>query len=157
VARAAGDRARAAARYREALEHVLRLPDPGEARPVLFRDAGDEPGAALALEGTAELVASARPALALRLAGAAAALRARALQPLTPAEREALDAGLAGARQSLGPDEAGRAAAGGGAAPIEETVLLALEALAALPDDPGGLPITTAASRLTGPYSSPSL
>jgi hypothetical protein len=129
VAHAAGDRARAADRYRAALELAGRLPDPGEARPVLFRDAGDPPGSALALEGTAELVAAARPALALRLAGAAAALRARARQPLTPAEREALDAGLAGARQSLGPDEAGRAEAGGGTTPIEEAIALALEAL----------------------------
>jgi predicted ATPase/DNA-binding winged helix-turn-helix (wHTH) protein len=133
VNHAAGDAARAAARYAEVLELAQRLPDPGEARPLLFRDTGDQPGVALALEGTAALIAPSEPALALRLGGAAAALRERARQPLTPAERAALDARLAGARRRLGADEADRAWSAGRDAAIEETLSLALAALATLP------------------------
>ena len=74
VAQAAGDPGRAAGLYRDVLELARRLPDPGEAHPVLYRDTGDQPGVAVALEGAATLIAPDRPALALRLAGAAAAL-----------------------------------------------------------------------------------
>jgi hypothetical protein len=75
----------AAARCRETLELALPQSDPGEERPVVYRDAGDQPGVAVALEGTAGLCASPAAALALRLAGAADGLRARSHQPLTVA------------------------------------------------------------------------
>jgi predicted ATPase/DNA-binding transcriptional regulator YiaG/Tfp pilus assembly protein PilF len=136
VAQASGDPAGAAARYRAALELARRLPDPGEHHPLLYRDVGDPPGMALALEGTAGLCAPAAAALALRLAGAAAALRERARQPLTAPERAALDRALAAAREHLGPDEAAQAWAAGRAAPIENVMALALEALAAMPQGP---------------------
>jgi predicted ATPase len=128
---AAGDAAGAAARYRATVELVQRLPDPGEVHPTLVRDANDPPGAALALEGTARLVAAAQPALALRLAAAAAILRRRTQQPLTAAEAAALERPLAGARDRLGP----AAAVLDGAsqtAPLEATLALALAALEAL-------------------------
>jgi predicted ATPase/DNA-binding winged helix-turn-helix (wHTH) protein/class 3 adenylate cyclase len=130
VAQAAGDGARAAALYREALEHALRLPDPGEEHPVLYRDTNDPPGAALALEGTAALLAPDRPALALRLAGAAATLRERTRQPLTADEREALDRRLGEARGRFGPAEAARLWARGADAATAEAISLALGALA---------------------------
>jgi non-specific serine/threonine protein kinase len=129
VTQAGGDPAGAAARYREALELARRLADPGEAHPVLYRDTGDQPGVALALEGTAGLCAPAAPAPALHLAGAADALRVRARQPLTAAERAALDRALAAAREALGLDEAEQAWAAGTAAAIEDVIALALEAL----------------------------
>ena len=130
VAQAGGDLVRAAARYGETLRLAQRLADPGEAAPVLFRDAGDQPGVAVALEGTAALVAYARPAQALRLAGAAGALRARARQPLTAGEGAALDRALAPARRRLG------SAAPGPDGAIEEAMALALEALEALDGHP---------------------
>jgi predicted ATPase/DNA-binding winged helix-turn-helix (wHTH) protein len=133
VTHAAGDPARAAARYGEVLELVQRLPDPGETHPLLFRDTGDQPGAALALEGAAVLIAPSRPALALRLAGAAAGLRERTRQPLTPAEHAALDARLTGPRRRLGAGQAGKAWSTGRATALEETVALAIDALAKLP------------------------
>ena len=133
VTHAGGDPVRAAARYGEVLALVQRLPDPGETHPLLFRDTGDQPGAALALEGAATLIAASRPALALRLAAAAATLRERTRQPLTPAERAALDARLAGARRRLGAAQAGKLWSNGRAAAIEESVALALDALTKLP------------------------
>ena len=117
VAQAAGDAARAAALYREALRLARRLPDPGEAHPVLYRDTNDPPGVALALEGTAALVAPDQPALALRLGAAAADLRERTRQPLTPGEQEALDRWLAGAARPARPRRGGAVAGGGGRAP----------------------------------------
>ena len=115
---------------------MVQLSDPGEAQPVLYRDVGDQPGVALALEGTAGLVAPAAPDLALRLAGVAGALRARARQPLAAAERAALDRALAAARRALGPDRAKQAWGSGRAATVEDAMTLALEALAAVPRDP---------------------
>ena len=129
VAQAAGDHSRAAGLYRTVLDLARRLPDPGEAHPVLYRDTGDQPGAAVALEGAATLIAPDRPALALRLAGAAAAHRQRARQPLSATERAALDRHLAGARQRLGPARAARLQAAGGQDGAVESLTLALEAL----------------------------
>ena len=136
AAQAAGDAARAAALYHEALRLARRLPDPGEEHPVLYRDTNDPPGVALALEGTAALVAPDRPALALRLGGAAATLRERTRQPLTPGEQEALDRWLADARGRLAPEEAERVRAEG-ACPTAEAISLALGALA--PTTPLGI------------------
>ena len=127
---AAGDAPRAAALYHEALRLARRLPDPGEAHPVLYRDTNDPPGVALALEGTAALVAPDRPALALRLGAAAADLRERTRQPLTPGEQEALARWLAEARGRLTPDEAERLRTEG-ACPTAEAISLALGALEA--------------------------
>jgi hypothetical protein len=136
VALAGANQARAAAQYREALELARWLPDPGELHPVLYRDTGDQPGVALALEGAAALCARTAPALAMRLAGAADALRDRARQALVAVERTVLDQALTTARQSLAPAQAEQAWAAGRAAAIDDTIALALEALAALPQDP---------------------
>ncbi|HEX2326133.1 MAG TPA: hypothetical protein VHQ00_12110, partial [Chloroflexota bacterium] len=133
VAQAGGEGARAASRFREALDLARRLSDPGEAHPVLYRDVGDQPGVALALEGAAALCAPAAPALALRLAGAAEALRERARQPLAAAEHTALDRALGAAYRGLGAEQAEQAWAAGRAASIEEAMALALSALAAVP------------------------
>jgi DNA-binding NarL/FixJ family response regulator len=68
-----------------------------------YRDAGDRQGVARSLEGCAGLAAAAGPAAqAVRLAGAAAALRAAAGTPATPPERRSLDRHLAAARAALG-------------------------------------------------------
>jgi predicted ATPase len=136
VAEAGGDSATAVARYHEALDLAEHLPDPGEMHPVLYRDVGDQPGVALALEGTAALRARETPGVALRLAGAAAALRERARQPLADPERAALDGALAAARRALGSEAAAQARATGQAAPIQDVIALALEALAAVPPPP---------------------
>jgi tetratricopeptide (TPR) repeat protein len=130
VAQAAGDGALAATRYREALELARELPDPGEVHPVLYRDTGDQPGVALALEGTAGLVAASAPNSALRLAGAADALRDRARQPLAAGERATLDRTLAPARRALGPAQAEQAWADGRGASAQDAIALALGALA---------------------------
>jgi hypothetical protein len=129
VAQAAGDAPRAAALYSEGLQLALRLPDPGEAHPVLFRDTNDQPGVALALEGTAALLAPAEPALALRLGGAAATLRQRTRQPLTPGEQAALGRLLAEASARLDPDEATRRWTQGADTAAAESISLALGAL----------------------------
>ncbi len=69
----------------------------------LNREIGDRLGLAYCLEDYAGLAAARGAAeLALRLAGAAAALRAEVGTPLPPAEQEALDRQLAGARAALG-------------------------------------------------------
>ena len=96
------------------LDLARRLPDPGEAHPVLYRDTGDQPGAAVALEGAATLIAPHRPALALRLAGAPPPTASGPASPLRGAERAALDRHLAGARQRLGPARASRLQDAGG-------------------------------------------
>jgi DNA-binding CsgD family transcriptional regulator len=76
---------------------------------ITYRDAGDRQGVARGLEGCARLAATKElVTLAVRLAGAAAALRAAAQAPLSPPEREALDRHLPAARARLGT----RAAAG---------------------------------------------
>jgi non-specific serine/threonine protein kinase len=129
VAQAGGDLVRAAARYGETLRLAQRLPDPGETAPLLFRDAGDQPGVAVALEGTAALIAYARPAQALHLAGAAGALRARARQPLTAGEGAALERALAPAHRRLGSAAAGTAREAGQDGAIEGAIALALDAL----------------------------
>jgi predicted ATPase/class 3 adenylate cyclase len=130
VAQAAGDTTRATALYREALELARRLPGADETQPALYRDTGDQPGVALALEGTATLIVPQQPALALGLAAAAAALRDREQQPLTPAEDEALRRQLAQAVSHFGaggvwPD----LVSSGTAMTVKEAIGLALEAL----------------------------
>ena len=136
---AAGDAAGAAARYRATVELVQRLPDPGEAHPALIRDTNDPPGAALALEGTARLVADAQPALALRLAAAAGVLRRRTQQPPTAPAAADLARRLAGARARLGPAAAVLDSASE-TAPLEATLALALAALEGLAPPAGAAP-----------------
>ena len=136
---AAGDAAGAAARYRATVELVQRLPDPGEAHPALIRDTNDPPGAALALEGTARLVADAQPALALRLAAAAGILRRRTQQPPTAPAAADLARRLAGARARLGPAAAVLDSASE-TAPLEATLALALAALEGLAPPAGAAP-----------------
>jgi hypothetical protein len=84
------DDARARALLREAL--------------ITYRDAGDREGVARSLEGWARLAASeGLAAQAMRLAGAAAALRAAADAPLPSQDASALDRHLARTRATLSP------------------------------------------------------
>src|SRR5262249_30127447 len=84
------------------------------------------------LEGTAALLSPDRPGLALRLGGAAAALRERTRQPLTPGEQEALSRRLDEARRRLDPGEAARRWAQGAGAPTEGAIPRAGGARAAI-------------------------
>jgi predicted ATPase len=74
---------------------------------------GNSWGTALAMEGLAGLEAAAQPESALRMAGAASAMRQSINRPLTPAERTLLAAWLAPARQAVSPQTAQRAWAEG--------------------------------------------
>ena len=97
-----------------------------------YRDAGDRQGIARSLEGCARLAATAGPAAqALRLAGAAAALRAAIGAPLRPAQRVTLDRHLATARGALGARAAGAAWAEGQALPPAQATAEALALLQA--------------------------
>ena len=81
-----------------------------------YRDAGDRQGVARSLEGCARLAAAAGPAAqAVRLAGAAAALREAAGAPLPPPERLTLDRHLAAARRRSGRAPPARLGGGPGA------------------------------------------
>jgi non-specific serine/threonine protein kinase len=107
VAAAAGDPAAARTLYEESLP--------------LHRAMGNQWGVVLALEGLAELAVPAQPLGALRLAGAADALREATGRRRPPAERPAYDRWLARARAAAG---AGAAAAweAGRAMPLQEAV-----------------------------------
>ena len=83
-----------------------------ESLPV-HREVGNRFGVARALEGYAALAARAQPARALRLAGAAAALRAALGRPMAPAERPTYEGRLEPARRALGPRAADAARAAG--------------------------------------------
>jgi non-specific serine/threonine protein kinase len=113
VAAAEGDPAAARALYAESLP--------------LHRAVDNRWGLVVALEGLAELAAPAQPRRALRLAGAADALRAVTGRPLPPAERPAYECWVARARAAAG---VGAAAAweAGRALPLEEAVADALTA-----------------------------
>jgi DNA-binding NarL/FixJ family response regulator len=90
VACEAGDAVAALRAYRESLAVAAEL--------------GARPQVAAALEGFAMLAAAqAQPERALRLAGAAAALRDATGRPRPPAERPRLERALAAARSALGP------------------------------------------------------
>ena len=89
VAHAQGNLEEATARYRESL--------------AIRRDLGLRPGIAHALEGVAQLAAArGRPERALRLGGAAAALRAATGARRPPVERARIEAQLRRARRALG-------------------------------------------------------
>jgi DNA-binding CsgD family transcriptional regulator len=136
----AGD-AEALGRLLEMYRNYLRL----QARALLgealrtYRDAGDRQGVARSLEGCARLAAAAGAAAqAVRLAGAAAAVRAAAGTPLTPPERIVLDRHLAAARASLGSRAAGAAWAAGQTLPPERATVEALAMLEAPEPGQGG-------------------
>jgi predicted ATPase/transcriptional regulator with XRE-family HTH domain len=91
---------------------------------------GNRWGIALALEGVAGLAAAIQPEQALRLAAAAAAVRAAIGRPLPPAEQPLLDGWLAPARQVLSAERAERARADGRQLSEARAVAIALEVAA---------------------------
>jgi len=109
LARLHGDRARAEARYRESL--------------AIFRELGYRRGVARLLEDFAcAAVLDGLPARALRLAGAAAALRAALGARLPPDERPKLERVLAQARAAVAPAEAQAAWVEGAAMPLAHAI-----------------------------------
>jgi predicted ATPase/transcriptional regulator with XRE-family HTH domain len=92
----------------------------------VHQDISSSWGTALALEGVAGMEATAQPEYALRLAGAASAVRDAIGRPLPPAEQPLLAAWLAPARQAVPPDDAQRAWAEGEALSEAEAVAAAL-------------------------------
>jgi predicted ATPase/DNA-binding CsgD family transcriptional regulator len=99
IALASGDRARARALLLESL--------------AAHREVGNHWGVALALEGLALLAVGRQPELALRLAGAAAGLRAAIGRPLPPVEAPSLQRALDEARRGLSAAAAAGAWAAG--------------------------------------------
>src|SRR5438067_6265593 len=79
------------------------------------------------LEGVAHLVATAEPRRAVRLAGAAAALRVRHGLELTGQDRAGLEGWLAEARRCLGAAASAAAWVDGQRETLEHTIGLALE------------------------------
>jgi non-specific serine/threonine protein kinase len=117
-----------------------------------YRDAGDRQGIARSLEGCARLAATVGAApQALRLAGAAAALRAAAGVPLPPQERLTLDRHLTAARAALGARAAGEAWAQGQSLPPAQATAEALALLEARDHGQGGP--REPASALAGPLT----
>jgi DNA-binding CsgD family transcriptional regulator len=110
-----------------------------------YRDAGDRQGLARSLEICASLLASTGLAgRAVRLAGAAAALRLAAEARLSPPERIALDRFLPAAQASLGSSSASIAWAEGQSLPAAQAVAEALGLLeAAEPGAHESVPIPT--------------
>ncbi len=93
----------------------------------IFRDLDHKRGIARLLEGIACCAAGeGRPDASLRLAGAAAALRQTLGTPLPPAERVALERGLAAAREALSGSDSAAVWMLGWAMPVAEAVALAL-------------------------------
>jgi non-specific serine/threonine protein kinase len=91
---------------------------------------GNSWSTALALEGLAGLEATVQPELALRLAGAASAVRAAIRRPRPPAEEALLAAWLAPARQAVSLEQAQRAWAQGEALSESQAVSVALQVAA---------------------------
>ncbi|MGH2367931.1 MAG: hypothetical protein ACRDI2_07020, partial [Chloroflexota bacterium] len=99
---------------------------------AIQRRVGNVWGTALALEGLAAVVATEHPPRALRLAGAADALRRAINRPLPPAARPLWDDALAPAHQALGAATAASAWAEGQALSLEQA-LAEVEEAADLP------------------------
>jgi non-specific serine/threonine protein kinase len=123
---------------------VPELAGPVEVRAALAAadPAGLITATATVLPGTLETQAAlaavqGTPDRALRLAGAAAALRARLNRPLAPAEQDALERRLAPARQALSAEQQATAWAAGQAMTREQAIA---DALAGLPSAPGTPP-----------------
>jgi DNA-binding CsgD family transcriptional regulator len=110
----------------------------------LLREIGARSKMVECLEGFAQLeVADGRPERALRLAGAAAALRLAIRVPLSPGERGALEPRIQRAQAVLGRASAAAWAAGQ-ALSLDEAVAYAL---AALPTTKGAAPVLTRRER----------
>lgn len=115
VLRGQGDYAAAYPLYRESLQ--------------IYRDLGDRRALAYLLESIGGLLSlQGRAERAIRLAGAAAALRERLLTPLSAAEQSQLDQALAPAQQALGTDAASAAMEAGRSLPLDEAINEALGA-----------------------------
>ncbi|MGE5177473.1 MAG: protein kinase domain-containing protein [Bacteroidota bacterium] len=96
----------------------------------ILRDLGDREGIAESLEALVALaVAREDPERALRLAGAAWALRERIGSPLVPVDRKRLDAVVRQAKQALGPEQSKRSYAEGRMFSMEQAVRYGLEQL----------------------------
>jgi tetratricopeptide (TPR) repeat protein len=94
----------------------------------IFSDLGHRRGVARALEGSASIAVAQRDATrALKLAAAAARLRALISAPLTPAEQSNLDQDLRIARESLTELEGNKAWAEGSTMSLEKIVQYSLE------------------------------
>jgi hypothetical protein len=92
------------------------------------RQVGEQQMIAAALEGLAAVAAAqGQPLRAVRLAGAAAALRERASQPAWLIEQAILIRWLAPAQQALGQEAQARAWAEGRALALEQAIAYALE------------------------------
>lgn len=119
VARLGGEADRAAARYAESLR--------------LAHAMGNALGVAECFEGFAQLAAvTGEGDRAARMLGAAAAIRASAQAPVSPANRPALEAAAAAARAMLGAPDYAAAQEAGCAMSREEAIALALS-IAATP------------------------
>jgi predicted ATPase/transcriptional regulator with XRE-family HTH domain len=111
---------------------AARRADPETARAhyleslTIHRQRGYRGGIAASLEGLAAVAAARQPDLAVRLFGAAEALRAADGEPMPPAERAAYEAGVAQARSALTPAAFTAAWAAGQALPLEQAIALAL-------------------------------
>jgi hypothetical protein len=104
---------------------------------MTYRDAGDRLGVARILEGCTYLAANTGSAVqAVRLAGAAAALRSAAQTPMSPPERITLERQLPAARASLGARGASVAWAEGQSLPAAQAVAEAFAFLERA--EPGG-------------------
>ncbi len=153
VARESGDPAKARACYEQSLSAFTRLRDAwgiasalcdlanlerdqgnfNEARRLYcdsvkrFEGVGHKRGIAKVLENiAASAAAQSRPEHALRLAGAAAALRQGLGAPLTPAEQAALDRAIQPARNALGSDAGLGLWMEGWSMPLDQTLNAAL-------------------------------
>jgi hypothetical protein len=93
----------------------------------IYRDLGDRRALAYLLESIGGLLSLQGAAVrALRLAGAAAALRARLNTPLSAAEERQWTEALEPARQALGPSAAASAWAAGGDLALDGAISEAL-------------------------------
>jgi predicted ATPase/DNA-binding NarL/FixJ family response regulator len=108
VAQARGDEARAAAFYREGLEH--------------WQSQADELGGVQILTGLARLVVGRKPEAAVRLFAAAEAIQTRTELIPAPALRAKSEQALAAARTALGEETFAEAWAAGGEMPAEAVV-----------------------------------
>lgn len=134
VRRRIGDRWGVANALNSLTNLLLHIGEPGSVRPLLVeslnlnREIGDRTAIAYCLEDFAGLAAAeGHAATALRLAGAAAALREAIGSPLPSGEQGALDQLLNPARAVLSHDEAETALAAGHALGLEAAVELALQ------------------------------
>jgi predicted ATPase/DNA-binding CsgD family transcriptional regulator len=122
---------------------------------LTYRDAGDRQGMARSLEGCARLAATVgSTAQAVRLAGAAAALRTAASTPPTPPEQAALDRHLGAARAALGARAADAAWAEGQSLSSAKATSEALAFLAAPePEHRRPAPVRAGRAALAGPLT----